>query len=71
MIDSRMSERTFKLMIDVPFLKKGKYFKMDDLTGEVYLFDGKHKAEYPLRPALASYLWLLCTEKKYMKRQVF
>ncbi len=62
-----MPIRTFKLMIDVPFLNKGLIVVMHDRTGEVFWIDDGKKTEYPLRPGLAGYLWLLCTEKKYMK----
>jgi len=60
--------RQFKLLINLPFLKKGKEFVFDDETGYVYaILDGK-QSDIPLRRGLAGYLWLLMTEKKYLKR---
>ena len=60
--------RVFKLMIDLPFLEKGTLFAMYDSSAEVHWIDHEaHESTYPLRPGLAGYLWLLCTEKKYMK----
>ncbi len=62
-----MYVRKFKLKIDVPFLKKGDEFWMHDRDGLVYWIDKGKVCEYPLRNGLAGYLWLLCTEKRYMK----
>jgi hypothetical protein len=65
--EKNMEFRLFKLLIDVPFLKKNRLFYFDDDTGNVYAELEKQRAQYPLRPALAGYLYLLATEKKYMK----
>jgi hypothetical protein len=62
-----MEFRIFELLINVPFLKKNRRFYFDDSTGDVYAECEKQRAQYPLRPALAGYLYLLATEKKYMK----
>lgn len=59
--------RTFKLLVDPPFLEKGSVFLMQDSSADIYWFDNGKISEYPLRPGLAGYLWLLCTERKYMK----
>jgi hypothetical protein len=59
--------RVFKLMIDLPFLTKGTLFVFYDSSGYVHWIDDGKETEYPLRTGLASYLWLLCTEKKLMK----
>lgn len=62
--------RIFDLLIDLPFLPKGRRFWFDDDTGYVYaVLDGK-MAEHPLRTALASYLWLLLTEDGYLKKVI-
>jgi len=60
----------YKLMVDLPFLAKGNQYTFDD-EGYVYRVgvDGK-PFEYPLRAGLAGYLWLLMTEKKYLKKMV-
>ena len=53
----------FTLIVDLPFLPKGARYQFDNDTGLVYrVVDGK-PFEYPLRLGLASYLWLLLTEK--------
>ncbi len=60
--------RVFKLMIDLPFLEKGTHFAMYGSSADVHWIDHEnHESTYPLRPGLATYLWLLCTERKYMK----
>jgi hypothetical protein len=60
--------RLYKLMVALPFLDKGRRFLFDDDTGNVYaILDGK-PSEYPLRQGLAAYLWLLMTERKYMRK---
>lgn len=60
--------RTFELLVELPFLPKGRLFWFDDDTGNVFaVLDGKI-AEYPLRNALAGYLWLLLTEPGYLKK---
>ena len=60
--------RKFKLLKDVPFLPKGTEYIMYDSTGFVHWITGDGKeSEYPLRAGLAGYLWLLCTDKKYME----
>ncbi len=60
-------KRKFKLLIDVPFLKKGNIFIMYDSTGNVHWIDEGKESEYPLRTGLAAYLWLLATEKEFME----
>ena len=62
-----MRLRKFKLKIEVPFLKKGDEFWMHDRDGSVHWIDNGKISQYPLRTSLAGYLWLLCTEKRYMK----
>ena len=59
--------RRIRLKIDLPFLKKGSQFWLEDSTGLIYpILDGKI-SEYFLRPGLAGYIWMLMTEKKYVK----
>ena len=61
--------RVFKLMVDLPFLKKGILYAMYDSSADVHWIDHENnESTYPLRPGLAAYLWLLCTERKYMKQ---
>lgn len=62
-----MITRRCKLLVDLPFLKKGSIFEFDDESGKVYS-NRLTGFEYPLRPGLAMYLWLLLTEKKYMRK---
>jgi hypothetical protein len=60
--------REFELMVDLPFLEKGTHFIMDDDTSHVFwITDNGDVSEYPLRPGLAGYLWLLATEIKCMR----
>ncbi len=61
--------RSYRLKIDLPFLKKGREFVFEDDTANVYaVLDGKI-ADYPLRTGLGAYLWLLLSEgQKYLKR---
>jgi len=60
--------RKYKLLIDLPFLSRGRKFYFDDDTAHVFGDDNGHPNEYPLRTGLASYLWLLKTEgDKYLK----
>jgi len=60
--------RVFKLMVELPFLPKGTLYAMYDSSAFVHWIDDKGKeSEYAIRPGLAGYLWLLCTEKKLMK----
>ncbi len=61
----------YKLLIDLPFLKKGTKFVFYDASGDVFWenYDAEEgkETEYPIRKALAGYLWMLRTEKGYMK----
>jgi len=57
----------YKMMIGVPFLDKGNVYEMDDLTAEVFRVTKKERLG-PMRAGLANYLWMLRTEKRYMKR---
>lgn len=59
--------RKFKLLIDIPFLKKGDFFWILNGNGLVYYLDDGEIAKYPLRSSLAGYLNLLCTNPKYME----
>ena len=54
----------YRLLKDIPMLKKG-LFEFYPESGLVY----KPGSEYPLRPGLAGYLWLLRTESGYFRRQ--
>ena len=58
--------RVFRLTKDVPMLSRG-LFVFYDSTGLVHWIDNGVESEYPLRPGLAGYLWLLLTEKGYFK----
>lgn len=60
-------KRKFKLLKDIPFLKKGTVFVMYASTGNVHWIDEGKETRYPLRTGLAGYLWLLTTEKRIMK----
>lgn len=63
-----MNHRTiYELIKDLPFLKKGTQFIFYDASGNVTWIDNGKETEYPLRTGIASYLWLLRTEKKYFK----
>ena len=59
--------RKFKLLKELPFLKKGTEFIMYDSTGLIHWLDDGKLSEYPLRAGLAGYLWLLSTDGRYMK----
>lgn len=57
-----------KLCIDVPFLNRGDVYYFEMETGHVWR---KHKTEGfigPLRSGLAGYLWLLTTNRNYMRK---
>lgn len=70
--------RSYKLKVELPFLRKGTVFYFDDETACVYttlkkpppdtITNGDYTA-YPLRSGLSGYLWLLLTEgNKYFKK---
>ncbi len=61
--------RRFKLLIDLPFLKKGTVYWFDEETGKIHWENGgkDNFSDYPLREGLAGYLWMLRTETKYLK----
>lgn len=59
--------RTFRLLLDLPFLTKDTLFIMYDSSGAVHWVDNGKETQYPLRQGLASYLWLLCTEAGVME----
>lgn len=48
-------------------LSKGTVFVFYDSTGDVHWIDDGKETEYPLRPGLAGYLWLLLTEPGYFE----
>ena len=57
----------YRLRVDVPLLTKGRKFHMHTLTGQVFGTESNGPPmEFPLRPGLAGYLWLLRTEPKCM-----
>jgi len=61
----------YKLLKDSPpFLTAGTLYDMDLETAQVTWYDEYDKtwSEYPLRPGLAGWLWLLRTEDGWMKR---
>ena len=58
--------RVFRLIKDVPMMSKG-LFVFYDSTAHVHWIDEGKESEYPLRPGLAGYLWLLLTEKGYFR----
>jgi len=50
-------------------LKRG-LFEFEVETANVYWYDEKEGwSEYPLRPGLSMYLWLLRTEREYFKKE--
>jgi hypothetical protein len=61
--------KRFKLMINLPFLRKGSLFDFEYQTAWVYgIEESGERMEYPLRDGLAGYLWLLKTEgSRYLK----
>ena len=60
--------RIYKLLEDLPFMKRFTLYAFDDELGNVYLVENNKIAEYPLRVGLASYLMLLRMEgNKYLK----
>lgn len=60
-------KRYYELRVNLPFLVKGTVFVLYDSTASVHWIDNGIETEYPLRPGLAGYIWLLATENKYMK----
>ncbi len=60
--------RAYKLLVDLPFLKKGSIFHFYDESAKIFAVYNSIETEYSLRPGLSGYLWLLLTEKKYLKR---
>lgn len=58
----------YKLMVELPFLGKGSKFDFDYNTGQIFAVLGERLAKYPLREGLSGYLWLLKTERKYLRR---
>lgn len=59
--------RYFELLVDLPFLKKGRVYAFDDDTGNVFSVINGEVASYPLRNGLSGYLWMLLTvSDKYM-----
>lgn len=59
----------YKLIVDIPFLKKNELFDFDIETGDIYLVFKGNTNQYALRSGLSGYLWLLKTEgNKYFKR---
>jgi len=59
--------RTFKLLVKLPFLTKNTMFVFYDSSANVHWIENGKETQYPLRPGLAGYLWLLMTEKVYME----
>jgi len=60
--------RIYKLLVDLPFMKRFNLYAFDDDVGDVYLVENNKIADYPLRVGLASYLMLLRMEgNKYLK----
>lgn len=59
--------RIFRLMKDVPMLRKGTDFVFYDSTAHVHWIENGKETQYPLRNGLAAYLWLLLTEKGYFR----
>ncbi len=58
-----------RLIKNVPLLKKGRLFLFEIDTGMVWGMKDKNTTfSYPLREELAGYLWLLRTEKGYLRR---
>ena len=63
-----MNQRsTYRLLVDLPMLTKGTYFVFYEATGNINWLNKGVEPEYPLRQGLAGYLWLLRTEREYMK----
>ena len=60
--------RAYKLLVNLPFLKKGSIFHFYDEDGNIFAVHNLIESEYPLRQGLSGYLWLLSTERKYLKR---
>jgi hypothetical protein len=57
-----------RLLVGVPFLPKGSEYWLDDASGEVHWIDRKGKiSDYPLRPGLAGYIWMLATDPAYIE----
>ncbi len=57
----------YTLLIDAPYLPKGRFFHFDIENGYVYWEDKNKVVETPLRTGLAGYLWLL-KGSKHMRR---
>jgi hypothetical protein len=60
--------RYYELRVDLPFLKQKSQFAFDDDNGNIFMIENQRVAEYPLRAGLSGYLWLLLTERKYLKK---
>lgn len=54
----------FRLMKDIPMLSKGRLLEFWPESALVYAVG----SEYPLRPGLSGYLWLLRTEPSYFRK---
>ncbi len=48
-------------------MHKGLYVFYDS-TGHIFWIENGKETEYPLRPELSGYLWLLLTEKGYFRQ---
>ena len=60
--------KIYKLLVDLPFMKRFNLYAFDDEIGRVFLVVDNKVAEYPLRNGLGSYLMLLRMEgNKYLK----
>ena len=60
-------QRIIELRVEAPFLPLGSRYLLSDRSGEVFWYDGDKLSEYPLRPGLAGYIWLLATEPEYVE----
>jgi len=57
------------MRVSLPMFPKGATYEFEHETAQVYRVDEKTGAifEYPLRPGLAGYLWLLLYEQHRAK----
>ena len=59
----------YRLIKDIPLLRKGKLFHFETETGHIWGMKDKYTTNsYPLREGLSGYLWLLRTEKGYFRK---
>jgi len=63
--------RRYKLKVELPYLIKGAIYAFEEESGQVFRCEDDGKPfQYPLRPGLSGYLWLLLTDRNKYFREV-